>query len=270
MVIDFDPVAFSLPFQIGDFKLEIRWYALMYFFGFLLGSRILAKLSTTGFLKFPKQAIDSYISYILVGMILGARLAYVFIYNWDYYSNHLGEIMAVWQGGLSFHGAVVGMSVASWLYAKKFGLHFFHIGDAMAIAGSPGLFLGRMGNFINGELYGRVTDSWIGMIFPKGGPYPRHASQLYEGIFEGLVLFALLWFMHKRVKYYGVISSMFVIGYGVFRFLIEYFREPDAQLGYYPLGLTMGQILCLIMILCGGIMWWFAKWKNLKISSHPL
>lgn len=264
MVIDFDPVMIGLPFKVFGFELAIRWYAFMYFAGYMIGGYILKKLCDKGFLKFPREAVDNYISYLLIGMLLGARLAYVFIYNWDYYSNHYSEILAVWQGGLSFHGAVVGMCASTWLFARKYKLHFFHIGDAMAIAGTPGLFLGRMGNFINGELYGRVTDSWVGMIFPSGGPYPRHPSQLYEGIFEGLVLFSILWLIHKRQKFYGVVSSFFVIGYGVFRYFIEFFREADSQLGYYFGGTTtMGQILCFIMIFVGIGLYFYARKINL-------
>jgi phosphatidylglycerol---prolipoprotein diacylglyceryl transferase len=267
MTVDFDPVALALPFKIAGMNIELRWYALMYVLGYVIGGYILGVLCKRHFLKIPRTAIDSYINYLLIGMVLGARIFYVFIYNWDYYSNHWSEILAVWQGGLSFHGAVVGMSLATYLYAKKFNLHFFHIGDAMAIAGSPGLFLGRIGNFINGELYGRITDSYFGIIFPKGGPYPRHASQLYEGIFEGIFLFLILWILHKRVKYYGFISSLFVIGYGFFRYIIEFFREPDSQLGYYLGGTTtMGQILCLFMIACGFGMMWYARKLNLKVD----
>jgi phosphatidylglycerol:prolipoprotein diacylglycerol transferase len=175
----------------------------------------------------------------------------------------------VWKGGLSFHGAVVGMCTVTWWFAKKNGLHFFHIGDCMAVAGSPGLFFGRMGNFINGELYGRVTDSWLGVVFPGAGPFPRHASQLYEGVLEGLVLFGILFIVHKRERFYGVVSSVFLLGYGVFRFIVEFFREPDAQLGYYFGFLTMGQLLCLCMIIGSFVMLWYAKKLNLKNPLIP-
>lgn len=256
-----DPIIFSLG------PLQVRWYGAMYFLGFSLGSYILSKLSEKGFLKMPQKEVDRYVFWLIIGMLVGARLAYVFIYNWDYYSTRIMEIPMVMQGGLSFHGAVVGMCFTSWMFAKKHKLHFFHIGDALAIAGTPGLFLGRMGNFINGELYGRVTDSPFGMIFKNGGPYPRHPSQLYEGIFEGLVLFCILYALHKRVKFYGIISSVFVLGYGVFRYFIEFFREADAQLGYYfGKTTTMGQILCFIMILVSGVMFMYAKKKNFIVD----
>ena len=256
-----DPIIFSLG------PLQVRWYGAMYFVGFSLGSYILGKLSEKGFLKMPKEAVDKYVFWLIIGMLVGARLAYVFIYNWDYYSTRITEIPMVMQGGLSFHGAVVGMCFTSWMFARKYKLHFFHIGDALAIAGTPGLFFRRMGNFINGELFGRVTDSPFGMIFKNGGPYPRHPSQLYEGLFEGLVLFCILYFLHKRVKFYGVISSVFVLGYGVFRYFVEFFREADAQLGYYfGRTTTMGQILCMIMVLVSFAMFWYAKKKNFEVD----
>ena len=261
MVIDFDPVLVKLG------PIEVRYYGLMYVLGFVLGTYILKRLCRSGFLKVDEKYVDNYVTWLIVGMVIGARTFFVFIYNWEYYSKHLMESFAVWQGGLSFHGAVVGMSVATYLFAKKHKLHFFEISDSMAIAGTPGLFLGRMGNFINGELYGRITDSPVGMVFKNGGPYPRHASQLYEGIFEGLVLFCILYFVHKRAKYYGIISSLFIIGYGVFRYFIEFFREPDVQLGYYFGGTTtMGQILCFIMILIGFGVMAYARKAKIKIN----
>lgn len=134
----------------------------------------------------------------------------------------------------------------------------------MAVAGAQGLFFGRMGNFINGELFGRVTDSWAGIIFPEGGPFPRHPSQLYEGVLEGIVLFIILFAIHKRQRFYGVCSAAFLAGYGIFRFIVEFFREPDSQLGYYFGFLTMGQILCLLMIPMAWVMLMYAKKLNIK------
>ncbi len=248
MVIDFNPVIFSLG------PAQIRWYGLMYVIGFILASYLFKILINRGFFKVPKEKIDNLITILLICMFLGARLAYVFIYNWDYYSQHLSELLSVWQGGLSFHGALVGLLIGGYIFAKRNKVSWAQVLDAMVLAGTPGLFFGRLGNFINGELYGRITDSPIGMIFPAGGPYPRHPSQLYEAILEGLVLSLILWFLLKRVKYYGIISCTFLIGYGTFRYIIEFFREADPQLGYYFGGTTtMGQILCLLMILSGCI-----------------
>lgn len=254
----FDPIIFSLgPFQV-------RWYGVMYVAGFVVGTAILRKLSQKKFWPLPVEDIDKYVAWLIVGMFFGARLAYVFVYNWEYYSSNLQDIFLVWKGGLSFHGAVVGMCLSTWYFAKKNNLHFFQLSDCMAVAGSQGLFFGRVGNFINGELYGRVTDSWVGVVFPGGGPFPRHPSQLYEGILEGVLLFVILLFVHKRQRFYGVSSSLFVMGYGIFRFIVEFFREPDAQLGYYFGFMTMGQILCLLMIPLGLGMLLYSKNLNLR------
>lgn len=258
-----DPVIFSLgPFQV-------RWYGAMYVLGFLVGGFILKYLAEKKFWPLPKEAIDKYITWLIVGMFLGARLFYVFLYNWEYYSVNPADMFAVWKGGLSFHGAVFGMCMATWLFAKKHNLHFFQIADSMAVAGSPGLFFGRMGNFINGELYGRVTDSWAGVTFPGAGPFPRHPSQLYEGLLEGIVLFVILFAIHKRERFYGVVSSAFLVGYGTFRFIVEFFREPDAQLGYYFGYFTMGQILCILMLPAAYIMLMYAKKLNIKNPLIP-
>lgn len=254
----FDPVIFSLG------PVQVRWYGLMYVLGFVVGGFILKRLARRNFWPLPVESIDKYITTIIIGMFIGARLVYVFVYNWDYYSNNLLDLLAVWKGGLSFHGAVLGMCIATWLFARKHKLHFFQLGDCMAVAGTPGLLFGRIGNFINGELYGRVTDSWAGVVFPDGGPFPRHPSQLYEGLLEGIVLFALLYVVHKRERFYGVCSALFLAGYGVFRFIVEFFREPDAQLGYFFGFLTMGQILCLLMLPASALMLLYAKKLNLR------
>jgi phosphatidylglycerol:prolipoprotein diacylglycerol transferase len=246
MVIDFDPVIFSLG------PLVIRWYALMYVVGFIVAGQLLKVLCHKGFFKVAEEKIDSLVTTMFIGMFLGARIFYVFIYNWGYYQDHFDELFAVWKGGLSFHGALTGLILSGLIFAKRNGISWAQVMDCVALAGTPGLFFGRMGNFINGELYGRVTDSSMGLIFPSGGPYPRHPSQLYEGFLEGIVLTLILWFMLKKVKHYGMIASTFLIGYGFFRYCVEFFREADAQLGYYFGGTTtMGQILCLVMMLVG-------------------
>lgn len=253
-----DPVIFSLG------PLQVRWYGAMYVLGFLVGGFILKHLADKKFWPLPKEAIDKYITWLIISMFLGARFFYVVIYNWDYYSDNFLDIFSVWKGGLSFHGAVVGMCLATYFFARKHKIHFFQIADCMAVAGSPGLLFGRLGNFINGELYGRVTDSWVGIVFPEGGPFPRHASQLYEGLLEGIVLFAILFYIHKRERFYGVVSSVFLLGYGVFRFIVEFFREPDVQLGYYFGYFTMGQFLCLGMVVASYFMYRYAKKVNIK------
>lgn len=257
MVVDFNPDIFSIG------PLHVRWYGMMYVVGFVLANYLLRKLIDRGFFHVTKDKVDTLITTVFVCMFLGARLFYVFIYNWEYYQNNLSELFSVWKGGLSFHGALVGLLVGGFLFAKRYRISWAQVMDNIALAGAPGLFFGRMGNFINGELYGRVTDSPLGMIFPSGGPYPRHPSQLYEGVLEGLVLASILWLLLPRVKKYGILASVFLMGYGTFRYIVEFFREPDAQLGYYFGGTTtMGQILCFIMILIGVVSLIISKKSN--------
>ena len=246
MKVNFDPEIFSFG------VLHVRWYGLMYVIGFTIGGLILRKLANEGLLKFKKEQIDSMLTHILIGMFVGARSIYVLVYNFSHYANDLKRIFYVWEGGLSFHGAILGFAVGSYIFAKKNGVHPFHVFDLAAIAGTQGVFFGRVGNFINMELYGRVTDVPWGIIFPGGGPYPRHPSQLYEAFFEGCVVFAILWIIRKKVIDCGYIYSLFLILFGFVRYFIEFFREADSQLGYYLGGTTtMGQILCITMILVG-------------------
>ena len=255
----FDPVLLSLG------PIQIRWYGIMYVVGFIIGGWLWARLSDEGFFRGTRKDVDKFITYIIIWMFVGSRLAYVFIYNWDYYSQNLGEVFAIWKGGLSFHGALAGILLTSAYLAKKHKMHWLEVFDCLAYAGSLGLFFGRMGNFINGELYGRVTTVPWGMVFPGAGPYPRHPSQLYEGVAEGLLLFILIWALKKKVKIYGLLGGIWLVGYAVARFCIEFFREPDAQLGYYG-PFTMGQILCAIMVGVGVGVTIYAKKQNVKIS----
>jgi phosphatidylglycerol:prolipoprotein diacylglycerol transferase len=257
-----DPVIFSLG------PLQVRWYGLMYVVGFIITGFLLKILVKDGILKIDPKKIDSLITMEIIAMFLGARTAYVFIYNWDYYSQHLGEILAVWQGGLSFHGAVAGLFLGAMLFARQNKIPFLQVTDSLVTAGSQGVFFGRLGNFINGELFGRKTDVAWAMVFPGGGPFKRHPSQLYEAFLEGLILFLILWFVRKKVKNYGVLTGMFFSIYGVFRYFIEFFREADAQLGYYFGGTTtMGQILCLLQICFGlGLIYYSVK-KQLPVNQ---
>ena len=246
---------------IYDFgPLQIRWYGLMYVIGFFIAGYLLKILVRQNFFKVKEDQIDSLITISLLCMFVGARTFYVFIYNWDYYSEHLMDLLAVWKGGLSFHGALVGLIVGGFLFGRKNKLTFFEVMDSVALAGTQGLLWGRIGNFINGELYGRPTSASIGMIFLNGGgPYPRHPSQLYEAFLEGIVLFALMWLIKSKTKIYGMVSAGFVFGYGLFRFLVEFYREPDSQLGYYFGFITMGQILCFLMIAAGIGIFFYAR-----------
>lgn len=247
-------------------RFQIRWYGLMYVVGFIIAGFLLKILVKKNFFKVPEEKIDSLITTMIVCMFIGARFFYVFIYNWDYYSVNMMELLAVWKGGLSFHGALVGLCVGGYIFAKQNKITWFEVMDSVALSGSQGLFWGRLGNFINGELYGRPTNSWVGIIFPNGGGlYPRHASQLYEAVLEGVALSIILWMMRGKVKVYGMISAVFISGYGVFRFIVEFYREPDSQLGYYFGFLTMGQILCFIMIIVGIFVGMYAQKRNVTI-----
>lgn len=255
-----DPVIFSLgPFQI-------RWYGLMYVIGFLIGGYLLKRLAKEGYSKIAIEKIDTFITYLICGMFLGARLTYVFVYNWEYYSQNLSELLAVWKGGLSFHGALLGMIISMIFFSRKYKLTFFEVSDVLAVVGSPGLFFGRIGNFINGELWGRATDVPWAIVFPDAGPYSRHPSQLYEALLEGLILFLILWLGRKKFRFYGVASGLFLLLYGIFRFIVEFFREPDSQLGFYFGGVTMGQMLCFIMIIAGLVLLRIAFKRKTPIS----
>lgn len=270
-----DPVLLHLG------PLQIRWYGLMYLVGYFVGYLVLMRRYKRGLNILNSEGNQALITYIMIGMIVGARLVYVFVYNPMYYMNHLSEVFAVWQGGLSFHGALLGYVVAVILFCRKYKIQFFHIMDNVVVGASIGIFFGRLGNFINGELYGRFTDVPWGVIFPDGGPMPRHPSQLYQALGEGLIVFLLLHLVQKREQKLGkapilenaiaeqskngkvpkklkidwsrtgVMSGWFLILYGVARFVIEFFREPDAQLGFFAEYFSMGQILCSLMIIAG-------------------
>jgi phosphatidylglycerol:prolipoprotein diacylglycerol transferase len=242
--------------RLGD-SIAIRWYSMMYLLGYVIGYKIIKKRVERGVFRVPHSALDPLITYFVVGMLLGARFFYVVFYNLGYYAEFPLEAFMIWKGGLSFHGAAVGMVAACWFYGRKFKVNFFEVTDSLAIAAGPGLFLGRIGNFINGELYGRATDVPWAMIFPSDETgLPRHPSQLYQGLTEGLLLWLILMFVHtsmlKKKSYkVGLVGALFLIGYGLFRFLIEFTREPDAQLGLFFGWLSMGQILCIAMMLAG-------------------
>lgn len=242
-------------FSIGP--LAIRWYSLMYLLGYVVGFQIAKKRIERGLLKITREALDSWITHMVVGMLIGARVFYVVFYNLDYYVDNPSEILMFWLGGLSFHGAAVGMIISSWIFAKKNKITFLSATDTLAITAGPGLFFGRIGNFINGELYGRQTDVPWAMVFPTDPVHlPRHPSQIYQGLTEGLLLWCVLNFIQNkairegRFKY-GLVGGSFLLGYGFIRFMIEFTREPDAQVGYLFNWITMGQILCAAMMIAG-------------------
>jgi len=256
-----DPVIFSLG------PLKVRWYGLMYVFGFAAAYLLVARQIRTYRLKFIEDHFEDLNFVLIIGLILGARLGYVVFYNTGYYLHNPGEIFAVWQGGMSFHGALLGLVTAGVLFCRKKGLPFLKTADLYAVTVPIGLGLGRIGNFINGELFGRVSDVPWSMVFPAGGPLPRHPSQLYECLLEGILLFTILWFL-KSVHYNrkwpaGSLFAAFLIGYGLLRSFAELFRQPDIQLGFLVGGLTMGQILSSLMILTGIVIIIFNRQKRL-------
>lgn len=241
--------------QIGP--LALRWYGLMYLGGFLLGSFWIGKLAPGRGLNLSKDRLSDLVFYAVLGVILGGRLGYVIFYNAGFFIEHPLKIFAVWEGGMSFHGGLIGVIAATLLFCRRHQIAILPMSDLLAAAAPIGLGLGRIGNFINGELWGRTTDLPWGMVFPHAGDLPRHPSQLYEMVLEGLVLFGLIWWLHKRKTAAGVPFFSFFLFYGIFRFAVEFVRQPDAQLGFLPGGATMGQLLSLPMILfgLGGLLW---------------
>lgn len=248
---DIDPVAIAIG------PLQIRWYALAYLSGFLLGwlyaLKIVKRDEPLG-LRPNKLDIDDYIPFAVLGVILGGRIGYTLFYQPEYYLAHPLEILQVWHGGMSFHGGILGVILSVFLYSWWKGIPVLRLGDVFAVCCTFGLFFGRLANFINGELYGRVTDMPWGMVFPGGGDLPRHPSQLYEAGLEGIGLFIILSIMifNDRIRARpGIVAGTFLIGYGLMRMFIELFREPDSYLGFVFGPFTMGQMLCMPMIGAG-------------------
>lgn len=240
--------------RIGPFA--IRWYALAYLSCIMYGYWLVRKNRKR--LGLPStESIDTLSAFFIVGMILGARSFYVFIYNFEQYAaGPWWKALAVWEGGLSFHGAVFGIMVATYIFAKRFNVSFWQLTDCYVLVGPVGIGLGRVANFINGELYGRVTTSDWGVVFANGGPFKRHPSQLYEAFLEGFVLFVLLHILYRFKPRAGVLSGVFGISYAIMRTFVEQFRQPDAQLGFFWGGVTMGQILSVLMLLAGIAVLW--------------
>lgn len=254
----FNPVAL----QLGP--LGIHWYGLSYLLAFaqfalLAGLRIRhAPFAERGW---TRRDVEDLLFFGVLGVVLGGRLGYVLFYKPAHYLSHPLEAFAVWQGGMSFHGGLLGVLVAMALFARRRGRAFFEVTDLIAPCIPLGLASGRIGNFINGELWGRFADASLpwGMVFPQSGsPLPRHPSQLYQFALEGVLLFVLLWLFARKPRPLGAVSGFFLAGYGVFRFAAEYFREPDSHLGLLALGMSMGQWLCVPMIAGGLLLMWAA------------
>ena len=254
-----DPVIFSLG------PLQVRWYGLMYILGFLATYLLVGYQARLYKWDQLVRHMDNLNLSIIAGVILGGRLGYVLFYNPGYYLSHPLEILATWQGGMSFHGGCIGVLVCGALYCKRHKIDFWKVADIYVVTVPIGLGLGRIGNFMNAELYGRTTDVAWGMVFPGGGTLPRHPSQLYEALLEGVILFILLWSLKGKPWQkdqaatknwpHGTMLALFLILYGIFRSLVEFVREPDPQLGRVLLGMTMGQLLSVTMLITGITLW---------------
>ncbi len=247
------------PILISIGPLAVRWYALAYIVGIIAGwfyARVIIASERLwgGPAPFTVLDFDDFVVWITFGIILGGRVGYVLFYNFSHFASHPIEMLQLWNGGMSFHGGVTGCIVAIVLFALRRRIAMLSLGDVTAAVAPIGLFLGRLANFINGELWGRMTDVPWAMVFPSGGPFPRHPSQLYEAALEGVALFIVLNVLVRRgaLKRPGVVTGAFALGYGVARITCEFFREPDAQLGFLWGGLTMGMLLCIPLML-GGI-----------------
>ena len=241
---NFDPVAFYI------FSFEIRWYSLAYIAGILIGWILSKKIFITE--ANIKDKFDDFITYIIIGIIIGGRLGYILFYNLDYYSENLIEIFKIWQGGMSFHGALIGIILGTYFFSLKKNIKLFLLLDIIACVAPIGIFFGRIANFINGELIGKPTNMFMGVVFPQIDKIARHPSQLYEAFLEGLFLFLILIFIILKKDYkLGTCSYMFLILYGCFRVFSEFFREPDIQVGYLFNFISMGSILSILMILAG-------------------
>ena len=252
---NFDPVAFQIML------FEIRWYSLAYIFGIVIGWLLCKKI----FIQKSDiiEKFDDFLTYLIIGIIIGGRLGYVIFYNFDYYISNIFDIFKVWQGGMSFHGGLLGIIVASILFARKNNQNPFLYMDQIALVAPIGIFFGRIANFINSELYGVPTDVSWSVTFIQIDTLSRHPSQLYEAVLEGIILFVILVYFRKKdyLKKPGLISALFLIIYSIFRFFVEYFRSPDEHLGYIVFDLSMGQIISVVFLIIGIILFFF-KYEN--------
>ena len=254
---DIDPIAIALG------PIKVHWYGLMYVLGLLALWFFAARRARQPGSGWTPEQVSDFVFYGALGVILGGRIGYMLFYNLSHYIEHPLNVLKVWQGGMSFHGGLLGVLLAMLYFARKTGKTFFTVADFIAPWVPIGLGLGRLGNFINQELWGRTTDVPWGMVFREGGPLPRHPSQLYQAALEGVAMFVILWLFARKPRPTASVSGLFLICYGVFRVITEFVREPDAQLGYLAFGwLTMGQVLSVPMILFGvGLMVWAYKKK---------
>ena len=255
---NFDPVAIEI------FSLEIRWYSLAYILGILLGWYLAKKVFIYDNIK---HRFDDYVTYVIIGLILGGRIGYILFYNLDHYLNNFFDIFKIWQGGMSFHGGVIGIIISSYLFVKKNNEDVLKYLDVIALISPIGIFFGRIANFINSELYGHETLVPWAVKFVQIDNLYRHPSQLYEATLEGVILFLILLYFWTKdfLKIPGKLSALFLIFYSVFRFIIEYYRLPDEHLGYLIFNLTMGQLLSFLFFITGFFLYYLKNGNKKKI-----
>lgn len=257
-----------IAFHIGP--LPVHWYGLMYLFGFIIGWWLLIWRVKRFNYGMNTEMVSDLVFYVALGVILGGRIGYMLFYDLPVLIHHPVTVFKVYQGGMSFHGGLLGVAIALWIYHKRHHIMYLTLTDLLCPIAPIGLALGRLGNFINGELFGRVTNVPWAMIFPNGGPYPRHPSMLYECFLEGVVLFIFLWIYSLKPRATGMASGLFLILYAIFRFVVEFFRQPDPQLGFVAFGwVTRGQELCIPMLIIGIILIVIAKRRGILIERQP-
>ncbi|MBF0359330.1 MAG: prolipoprotein diacylglyceryl transferase [Magnetococcales bacterium] len=250
--------------EIGP--LAIRWYGVMYSLAFILGWPLLKNRAKRLNAKLSEETLGDLLLWVLLGVVLGGRIGYVIFYQPSFYISDPLAIFRVWEGGMAFHGGLLGVIISCCLFARRNKITCSLLVDMLVPIVPLGLLLGRIGNFINGELWGRVTDVSWGMVFPGAGYLPRHPSQLYEALLEGVVLFAVLWWLGRKARPPGYLFGVFILGYGICRFIVEFFREPDAHLGFLSMGMTMGQWLSLPMLMVGAALLLYARSHSYKSS----
>jgi len=253
------------PVIVSFGTLQIRWYGLAYVISFLIGIYFIKQINQHYQKKIENKKIDDFFIWAIIGVILGGRIGYILFYQSSSIFTDPLNILYIWKGGMSFHGGLIGITLAALLFSEKYSVNFFQLSDLVSCVAPIGLFLGRLANFINVELYGRVTDFPFAMIYPSIDLFPRHPSQLYEAFFEGIILFIILIYYNKKnynKNNFGLVTSLFFILYGVVRILIEFLREPDEHIGLFLNFFSMGQLLCIPLIIIGvGI---YIKQSSLK------